>query len=136
MANYTVKRIEDLDTLSGFLEGIEMRQVREDLGIESFGISIIEMEPHASEAPEHDHSSEGKGGEMFAKFPAQLEQEELYIAMRGSGTVTLDGTEHEIDPETVIHIGPTVTRKVVAGPDGLRLLAVGGVPGRAYGSSA
>jgi mannose-6-phosphate isomerase-like protein (cupin superfamily) len=136
MSDYTVKKIAELDTLSGFLEGIEMRQVRADLGIESFGISIIEMEPNASEAPEHDHSSEGKGGEMFAKHPAQLEQEELYVALRGSGTVTLDGTDHEIDPETIIHIGPTVTRKVVAGPDGLRLLAVGGVPGKAYGADA
>lgn len=136
MADYTVKKITELDTLSGFLDGIEMRQVRQDLGIESFGVSIIEMEPNASEAPEHDHSSEGTGGEMFARFPAQLEQEELYLALTGSGTVTLDGTDHEIDPDTVIHIGPAVTRKVVAGPDGLRLLAVGGVPGRAYGADA
>ncbi len=136
MADYTVKRIDQLETLSGFMEGVSMRQVREDLGIEAFGVSIVELEPNADEAPEHDHSSTGKGGEMFARFPAQLEQEELYIALRGSGTVTLDGEEHPLDPDTVVHIGPAVTRKVVAGPDGLRLLAIGGVPGKAYGAES
>jgi mannose-6-phosphate isomerase-like protein (cupin superfamily) len=136
MADYDVKRIDELETLSGFLEGISMRQVREDLGIEAFGVSIIEMEPNADQAPEHDHSAEGAGGEMFAKHPAQLEQEELYVVLRGSGTVTLDGAEHELAPETIIRIGPAVTRKVVAGPDGLRMLAVGGVPGEAYGAKS
>ena len=136
MADYTVKRIDELETLSGLLEGVSMRKVREDLGIEAFGISIIEMEPNADQAPEHDHSSEGAGGEMFAKHPAQLEQEELYVALRGSGTVTLDGTEHELTPETIMRIGPNVTRRVVAGPNGLRMLAVGGVPGEAYGSAS
>ena len=132
MADVTHKRIEEVDSLSGMLEGIELRRVASDLGISAFGISIIEMDPGADEAPEHDHSAEGIGGEMFAKRPGQLGQEEVYVALRGSGTVTLDGEEYPLDADHIVRIGPEVVRKVVAGPEGLRLLALGGVPGEAY----
>jgi len=118
--------------MGGYFEGIKMHRVAADLGVTAFGISIIEMEPGADEAPEHDHSPEGIGGEMFAERPGQLGQEEVYVALRGSGTVALDGEEYPLDPDHIVRIGPTVKRKVIAGPEGLRLLALGGIPGSPY----
>ena len=129
MADVTHKKIDDIDALSGFFEGISLHRAAADLGVTSFGMSIVNLEAGADEYPEHDHSEEGIGGKMFAKRPGQLGQEEVYFALRGSGTVILDGEEFPIDPDHVVRIGPAVKRKVLPGPDGLRLLALGGAPG-------
>jgi uncharacterized cupin superfamily protein len=132
MADVARKRIEELDSITGFFEGITFRRAGADLGVSSFGMSIQELEPGADEYPEHDHSPEGAGGKMFAKRPGQLGQEEVYVVLRGSGTLIADGTEYDLDPDYVVRVGPAVTRKVLPGPEGIRLLALGGVPGRAY----
>jgi mannose-6-phosphate isomerase-like protein (cupin superfamily) len=71
---------------------------------------------------------------MFAERPQQLGQEEVYIALRGSGTLEADGEEYPIDSEHIVRVGPSVKRKITAGPDGLRLLALGATPGEAYDS--
>lgn len=105
------------------------------LGVSAFGISIVDLEPGADQYPEHDHSEEGLGGRMFAKRPQQHGQEEVYVALRGSGTLEADGERYPVDPEHIVRVGPTVRRKIVPGPDGLRLLALGGIPGEPYGSS-
>ncbi len=56
---------------------------------------IDEME--AIDYPEHDHSPEGIGGQMFAERPQQLDQEEVYVALRGSGTLEADGERYPLD---------------------------------------
>lgn len=129
MTDVTIVKIDEMDSISGALEGITFRRAASDLGVTSFGISVIDMEPDAAEYPEHDHDPEGIGGRMFAKRPGQLGQEEVYIALRGSGTLVADGEEYELEPGRVARIGPAVKRKVVPGPDGIRLLALGGIPG-------
>jgi mannose-6-phosphate isomerase-like protein (cupin superfamily) len=131
MADVVHTKIEDIDELRGF-ERVSMRRAAAALGITSFGISIEELAPDADEYPEHDHSPEGIGGRMFAERPEQLEQEEVYVALRGSGTLEADGERYPIDPDHVVRVGPAVKRKITAGPEGLRLLAIGGAPGRAY----
>jgi mannose-6-phosphate isomerase-like protein (cupin superfamily) len=131
MADVVHKRVEEIESIGG-LPGMEMRRVAKDLDIGAFGISIVEMEPHADAYPRHDHSPAGLGGEMFAKRPQQLNQEEVYIALRGSGTLEADGETFPIDPEHIARVAPEVQRKIVAGADGLRLLALGGTVGEAY----
>jgi mannose-6-phosphate isomerase-like protein (cupin superfamily) len=128
----THTRIEDLDAIEGFFEGIKFHKAAAGLGVSSFGISIIDLAPGADEYPEHDHSEEGIGGQMFAKRPGQLGQEEVYIALKGSGTVEADGEQYPLDQDHVVRLGPAVKRKVIPGPDGLRLLALGATPGEAY----
>ena len=132
MADVTHKRIDELDTISGILKGISLRRVGGDLRVSAFGISISEMEPGATAYPEHDHSPDGIGGKMFAKRPEQLGQEEVYVALRGSGTIVADGEELPLDGDHIVRVGPDVTRSIRPGPDGLRLLAIGAAPGRAY----
>lgn len=134
MADLTHAKIGEIDALEGFLDGIKMHQVAKGLGVSAFGISIVEMDPGASEYPEHDHSPEGIGGQMFAKRPQQLGQEEVYVALRGSGTLEADGETYPLDPDHIARVGPGVARKIVPGPDGLRLLALGATPGQAYDS--
>jgi mannose-6-phosphate isomerase-like protein (cupin superfamily) len=132
MAEVTHMRIAELDAIEGVLEGITFYKAAAGLGVGSFGISISDLAPGADEYPEHDHSAEGIGGQMFAKRPGQLGQEEVYIALRGSGTVEADGERYPLDEDHIVRLGPEVRRKVTPGPDGLRLLALGGTPGEAY----
>lgn len=134
MGEVTHVAIEEIDALQGF-DRISLRRAAAALGVSSFGISIEELQPGADEYPEHDHSEEGLGGKMFAKRPQQLGQEEVYVALRGSGTIEADGEEYPIDPDHIVRVGPTVKRKIVPGSEGLRLLALGGAPGRAYDSA-
>ena len=124
-------RIEEIEALQGF-DRVSLCRAAAALGVSSFGISIEEMAPGADEYPEHDHSEDGIGGEMFAKRPQQLGQEEVYVALRGSGTLEADGVRYPLDQDHIARVGPTVKRKITAGPDGLRLLALGGTPGEAY----
>jgi len=133
MDEVTHVAIDEIDALQGF-DRVSLRRAAAALGVSSFGIAIEELGPGADEYPEHDHSEDGLGGEMFAKRPQQLGQEEVYIALRGSGTLEANGEAYPIDPEHIVRVGPSVKRKIVAGPDGLRLLALGAKPGEAYES--
>ncbi len=132
MADLTHTKVEDIDAIEGFFEGIKFHRVAADLGVSSFGISIIDLAPGADEYPEHDHSAAGIGGRMFAKRPQQLGQEEVYAALRGSGTLEADGERYPLDSDHIARVGPDVKRKVVSGPDGLRLLVIGATPGEPY----
>ena len=132
MADVTPVNIEEVSAISGVLEGITFYRAAAGLGVEAFGVSIVDLEPGADTYPEHDHSAEGSGGKMFAERPQQLGQEEVYFALRGSGTVEADGESHPLDADHAVRVGPYVCLKVRPGPDGLRLLAIGGTPGQAY----
>jgi catechol 2,3-dioxygenase-like lactoylglutathione lyase family enzyme len=120
--------VGELKAVEGFLEGFSFRRAGAQMGVTPFGMSIIDMPAEATAYPEHDHSSEGPGNP-----PAhQLGQEEVYIALRGSADVQVDGQRYKLDADHIIRVGPTARRKILPGPDGVRLLAIGGFPGRAY----
>lgn len=135
MADLTHARIEEIEAIEGFFEGIKFHKAAAGLGVSAFGISIIDLAPGADEYPEHDHSPEGIGGRMFAKRPEQLGQEEVYVALRGSATLEADGERYPIDQDHIARVGPAVKRKIVPGPEGIRLLALGATPGRPYDSA-
>jgi hypothetical protein len=115
MADYTVKRIDEM-------EGIYLgafKRARAELGVTSFGLGIIDFPPSFERYPTHDHAHDG--------------QEEVFVALRGSGEVVIDRSERvPLDTDHVVRVAPGTKRKVVSGPDGLRVLIVGGVPGGAY----
>ena len=120
--------IDELKAVEGFLEGFTFRRAGAQMAVTPFGMSIIDMPAETTAYPEHDHSSEGPGNP-----PAhQLGQEEVYIALRGSADVQVDGHRYKLDADHIIRVGPTARRKILPGPDGVRLLAIGGYPGRAY----
>jgi hypothetical protein len=134
VADITHARIDEIDAIEGMLDGIKMHRAAAGLGVSAFGISIVDLDPGADQYPEHDHSEDGIGGRMFAKRPEQLGQEEVYVALRGSGVLEASGEKYLLDPEHIIRVGASVERKVMPGPNGLRLLALGGTPGKAYDS--
>ena len=132
MADITHTQIDAMDAIDGFFEGIKFHKAAAGLDVTSFGMAIIDLAPGAEDYPEHDHSPEGIGGQMFAKRPQQLGQEEVYVALRGSGTIEADGERYPLDADHVARVGPDVKRKVTPGPDGIRLLVIGATPGRPY----
>ncbi|HEY3959640.1 MAG TPA: hypothetical protein VGL68_03920 [Solirubrobacteraceae bacterium] len=114
MSNYTAKRIDEME--AGFGGGFV--KARAELGVTAFGFQVIQLPPDYSDYPEHDHVESG--------------QEEVFVAIGGSGWIEIDGERVDLDSETFVRVAPEARRKVNAGPKGLRLLAIGGCPGEAY----
>jgi mannose-6-phosphate isomerase-like protein (cupin superfamily) len=114
MTDYSVKRIDEMDT--AFLGAF--KRARAELGVESFGMQVIDLPPNWDRYPEHDHSESG--------------QEEVFLALRGTGQIEVGGERLPLDADHIVRIGPEERRKVVSGPDGIRILALGGTPGQVY----
>jgi mannose-6-phosphate isomerase-like protein (cupin superfamily) len=116
VADYTAKRIDDMEGLYGGA----MRKVRAELGLSSFGVQTVDLPPNFDGYPWHDHEDAG--------------QEELYVALRGSGTLEIEGEDPvELGPgQNLVRVGASARRRVMPGSEGIRLLVIGGVPGGAY----
>ena len=114
MANYTVKRIDDME--AAFLGGF--KRARAELGVESFGVQVLDLPPNLDRFPEHDHAKDG--------------QEEVYLLLRGSAEVEVDGDRFPLDRDTMIRIPAGVKRTFYTGEEPARILALGGVPGKVY----
>ena len=110
---HTTSAIDDMpDKWDGFA-----RLVRPALGITAFGANIMNLPPDY-ETKSHDESDSG--------------QEELYVALRGSGAVIVEGERVPLDPERMVKVAPGSARVLASDGDGLRVLIIGGVPGGAY----
>src|SRR3954452_23181601 len=107
-----------IDELPALWDGFA-RLVRPGLGLSAFGANIMNLPPDYA-TKSHDESSSG--------------QEELYVALSGSGAVVVDETGERLplDADHVAAVGPGTSRTLTSGPDGLRVLIVGGTPGAAY----
>jgi mannose-6-phosphate isomerase-like protein (cupin superfamily) len=114
MAEYTIKHLDDMEAI---YYG-SFRRAGASLGVQSFGLQIFDMPPGADQYPEHDHEHDG--------------QEEVYVVLRGSGEFEIEGERVAVDSERVIRVPAGTKRKLLPGPDGIRVLALGGVPGKAY----
>jgi mannose-6-phosphate isomerase-like protein (cupin superfamily) len=105
--------IDDLPTLwDGFA-----KLVRSGLDITAFGVQIMDLPPDY-ETGAHDESDTG--------------QQELYVALRGSGAVVAGDDRLPLDPEHLVRVNAGVDRVLASGSEGLRVLCVGGVPGAPY----
>jgi uncharacterized cupin superfamily protein len=114
LSGYAVRKIDDME---GIYRG-GFKLARAELGVTSFGIQVIDIPGGVTAHPEHDHSEDG--------------QEEVYVALRGSAEIEIDGERHPLDPDTMVRVSAGTKRKLWPGDDGVRVLAIGGVPGKAY----
>jgi uncharacterized cupin superfamily protein len=85
--------------------------LRKELGIESFGLSLVLLEP-------------GQGGRIHR----HERQEEAYVVLEGTLTLELDGGEiHTLTHGDVVRVAPEVRRQLSnRSEDRLALLALGG----------
>jgi mannose-6-phosphate isomerase-like protein (cupin superfamily) len=114
MANYTAKRIDEMEAAHGG----GMVKARAELGVTSFGMQVMQLPPDYPDYPLHDHVADG--------------QEEVYMAIGGSGWIEVDGERIELGDDTLVRVAPEAKRKLFSGPEGLRVLALGGTPDQAY----
>jgi hypothetical protein len=56
----------------------------------------------------------------------------VYIVLEGVATLAAAGEEHRLEPGVYARVGPSETRKLATGEEGAVVLALGGVPGRAF----
>ena len=110
---YAARAIDELPTLwEGFA-----KLVGAGLDITAFGVNIMDLPPdYATSA--HDEADTG--------------QQELYVALRGSGAVAIEGERHPLDARHLVAVDAGTNRVLSSGTDGLRVLCVGGVPGGVY----
>ncbi len=114
MSDYAVKKIDDMEAV---FRGA-FKRARAELGVESFGMQIIDMPANYENYPDHDHAHDN--------------QEEVFLALRGSGEIEIGGERFPLDTDHVARVSPQTKRKVWPGADGIRLLVLGGIPGQAY----
>ena len=113
MSGYSAKSVDELPTLwDGFA-----KLVRAGLEITAFGANIMDLPPDYS-TKAHDESDSG--------------QQELYVALRGSGSVDIDGERHPLDADHLVCVNPGTSRVLSSGSEGMRVLIIGGVPGGVY----
>jgi uncharacterized cupin superfamily protein len=104
---YSTVNVEEIE---GAGPGGAVRFVRKVLGVEAFGVNWFEIPP-GSPGREHDESDS--------------QQEEVNVIVRGSGVYRVDGEEIPVRVGTFVRFDPETTRQLVAGPDGLTMIAIG-----------
>ncbi len=114
MSSYEVKKIDEMEAI---YRGA-FKRARAELGVESFGMQVIDLPPNYENYPEHDHTHDN--------------QEEVFLVLRGSGEIEIAGERFPLDAEHIASVGPETKRKLWPGPDGVRVVVLGGVPGAAY----
>ena len=114
MADYKVVKIDDMEAIAFGT----FRRARAELDVSAFGLQVLDLPPNLDAYPEHDHAEDG--------------QEEVYFVLRGGGEIEIEGERIALDPETVVSVKSGTRRKLWPGPDGIRIVAIGGTPGVIY----
>ena len=119
MNGYAVAQIDEIDEID---DGrVLSRPVRFHFGITSFGVNAFTAHQVGDRLiNEHDESQEHDL------------QEELYLVQRGRATFELDGERVDAPAGTLVFVRPEVKRTAFAEEPGTTLVAVGGIPGKAY----
>jgi mannose-6-phosphate isomerase-like protein (cupin superfamily) len=111
---FTHKSIDDMESIWRST----YRKARGELGVESFGLGVMELPPDFDRIPRHVHTFDN--------------QEEVYIPLTGSGWIDVGAERIPINSEMAVRVGATASRTIISGPEGIKVLIVGGTPGQAY----
>ncbi|MFB6139806.1 MAG: cupin domain-containing protein [Halosimplex sp.] len=88
---------EEVDAVGGGLHFL-----RDELGCENLGVSVLECEPGWTGKP-HDHADD--------------DQEEVYVLVEGEATVTVDGEDLEMRAGDAVRIAPGERRQIENGSE-------------------
>ncbi len=120
MSDAKARCIEEIPFYQGpnAIPGIRFHGAARELGVTAWGMNVIEIEAGCTAYPEHDHRKDG--------------QEEVYVVLRGDGTLETGDEPLPLRPGTLVRVGPSQRRKIVPGAQGITVLAIGATPGQAY----
>jgi tetratricopeptide (TPR) repeat protein len=117
MSGYEVAHLDEIDEVTDGRE--PWRPVRHHLGITAFGINAWTARDAGDRIiNEHDEEDDGN--------------EEVYFVQRGRAVFELDGERLDAPVGTFVFARPGVKRTAFAEEPGTTIVAVGGVPGKAY----
>jgi mannose-6-phosphate isomerase-like protein (cupin superfamily) len=115
MSDVTVASFDEMEAIYGGLA----RRARATLGVTAFGMQVMSLPPDWDGYPDHHHDA----------TVADANQEEVYIPLSGSATLVAGEDRYELCPGLMARVGPEQRRRLIPGPDGVRFVALGGVPG-------
>ena len=117
MATWATAQVQDIDEIS---DGrVPWHPVRFHFGIESFGVNVFTQQDVGERLiNEHDEADD--------------QQEELYLVHTGRARFELDGETVDASAGTFVYAKPGVKRTAFAEEPNTSLVAIGGVPGKAY----
>ena len=110
-------RLRQIDELTSIHHGA-VKLAGDELGVEAFGLQVLDFPPGFDQYPAHDHAEDG--------------QEEVYVVLDGSAEFEIAGERIPAEPGTLVRVPPESRRNLVAGREGVRILAIGCTPGGAY----
>ena len=117
MSGYAVAHLDDIGELDDGRS--PYRPVRHHFGITAFGINAwTARDAGARIINEHDESEDSN--------------EELYLVLRGRAVFELDGKRLNAPAGTLVFVQPDAKRTAFAEEPETTIIAVGGVPGKAY----
>jgi quercetin dioxygenase-like cupin family protein len=96
---------------AGSIEG-RRKPIARELGARAIKLNRFDSQP---------------GQEGFAHDERDSGQEEIYLAVGGSGVIWVGVEEIPLEPGRFVLVTPDETRQVVAGPQGLAYVVVGAV---------
>jgi len=85
-----------------------MHFLRDELDCEQLGVTVLDVDS-GWEGKEHDHTHDS--------------QEEVYVLLDGSGTITVDGTDLPLEPGDAVRVDPASTRKLAFDTDSQMVIA-------------
>jgi len=114
MTTYTLTQIDELPAIN---HGA-VKLAGDALGVRAFGLQVLDLPGGFADYPEHDH--------------ARDRQEEVYVVLAGSADVEIAGERVHAAAGSMFRVDPEAKRKLVPGAAGVRVLAIGCVPGGEY----
>jgi hypothetical protein len=118
MSGYAVAQLDEIEEINDGRE--PWRPVRHHFGITSFGVNTWTAREAGDRIINEHDESEPDGNE------------ELYLVQSGRATFELDGEQLDAGVGTLVFVPPGVKRTAFAVEPGTTILALGGVPGKAY----
>jgi quercetin dioxygenase-like cupin family protein len=102
MSGFTIAAPNEMETAGNWM------LVRRTLGIDSFGINVVEIGP-GERIPEHDETGR--------------DQEEVFLALEGDATLVVNGEDHPLPRGSFARVDVDVTRTVANnGSEPIRVL--------------
>ena len=115
MADVTLAAFEEMEPI---FDGLA-RRARATLGVTAWGMQLFTLPPRWDGYPDHVHDGTVE----------DANQEEVYIPLEGSGELRAGEERFELRPGVMARVGPEQRRRIIPGEDGIRFIALGGVPG-------
>jgi mannose-6-phosphate isomerase-like protein (cupin superfamily) len=118
MPDVTLATIDEMETI---YDGIA-RRARATLGVSAWGMQVMTLPANWDGYPDHSHDATTE----------EAGQEEVYIPLEGSAVLVADEESYELRPGVMVRVGPEQKRQILPGDEGIRFIALGGVPSTAY----